>query len=314
MQSRSLGRSGVSVSALGFGTVSLGVDYGIAAPGAFARPSEQDAFDTLQHAIERGITLFDTAPAYGEAERLVGTALGGDERAIIATKVTVPRDAAGIPLRGSDLERHVEGSLIRSCEALRCRTLEIVQIHNATVDILADGGLLSALEAARGRGLLRHVGASVYSEAEGLAAIRSGRIECLQVAYNLLDQRMARRVFPEAKAAGVGIIIRSAFLKGALTERAAFLPPELAALRAAVERARDALGAEWSDLPRLALRFCLSADAASVVLLGGRNRDEVDAAVAAADEGALPEALLAIAEGLAIDDDALVNPSRWPAW
>ncbi|MCU1279436.1 MAG: oxidoreductase, aldo/keto reductase family [bacterium] len=311
---RPLGATGVQVSPVGFGTVSLGVDYGIAAPGAFGRPADEQAVAALRHAAGRGITFYDTAPAYGEAERLVGAALGDDDALVVATKLTVPKGADGTLLRDAELERAVNESLARSQAALRRSTLDVVQIHNATVALLqdGDGGVLAFLEAARARGIVRLVGASVYSEEEALAAIHSRRIQVLQVAYNLLDQRMARRVFPEAQAAGVGVVVRSAFLKGALTDKAVYLPAALAALREAVDRARTALGVDWAALPQVALRFCLSHPAVSTVLVGARTTAELDTALDAAEQGPLAAAALEAARAVAVDDDALVNPSRWP--
>ena len=90
MNYRPLGRSGLTVSSLSLGTVALGVDYGIAAPEAFGRPEEADAVRLIQAALDHGVTLIDTAPAYGESERIVGKAAGRDPRAIIATKVSPP--------------------------------------------------------------------------------------------------------------------------------------------------------------------------------------------------------------------------------
>ena len=293
---RTLGRTGLRVSSIGFGTVSLGVDYGIEAPGQFGRPSDAESIALLQRSFARGISLYDTAPAYGESERLLGAALHG--KAVVATKVTIGTD--------------VEASLDRSCALLERAQLELVQIHNATVDHLRDNELLDALARARARGRLRFIGASVYSEQEALAAIDSGRIDVLQVAYNLLDQRMAARVFPAAEAAGVGILVRSAFLKGALTEKAAHLPNALADLRRAAERARDTFGVDWVGLPQMALRFCLSQPAVSSVLFGARTADELDAAVASAEAGPLPSDLLARTASLALSDDSLLNPAKWP--
>jgi aryl-alcohol dehydrogenase-like predicted oxidoreductase len=293
--SRILGRTGLSVSPIGFGTVSLGVEYGIA-PGQFGRPPDDDSIALLRRAFDRGVTLYDTAPAYGESERLLGQAL--DQRAVIATKVTV----------GHDVAASVEESVAR----LMREHLDVVQIHNATVAILRGGRLLDTLEEARARGQLRHIGASVYTEEEALAAIESKRIDVLQVAYSLLDQRMAARVFPAAQAAGVGILVRSAFLKGALTEKAAHLPDSLAPLRAAAERALAVLGTDWAGLPQLALRFCLSHSAISSVLFGARTSAELDAALAAAQAGPLPPVLLREAASLALSDDNLLNPAKWP--
>ncbi len=293
---RNLGRTGLRVSSIGFGTVSLGLDYGIAAPGEFGRPPDEDSLALLRRAFSAGVTLYDTAPAYGESERLLGIALG--EGAVVATKVTIGDEVAQ--------------SLARSCSRLDRPQLDLVQIHNATVEILRGGRLLDGLEEARARGQLRFIGASVYSEEQALAAIESGRIDVLQVAFSLLDQRMAARVLPAAEAAGVGVLVRSAFLKGALTAKAAHLPPPLAPLQRAAERARDALGVDWAGLPQMALRFCLSHRAISTVLFGARTDGELDAALDAAQAGPLPPSLLEKTAALALSDDNLLNPSKWP--
>src|SRR6266850_5042565 len=71
---RQLGRTGLTVSALSLGTVSLGIDYGIRAPGDFGRPTENDAIKLVREALDRGITFIDTSPGYGDAERIVGLA------------------------------------------------------------------------------------------------------------------------------------------------------------------------------------------------------------------------------------------------
>ena len=301
---RPLGRTGITVSSVGFGTVSLGVDYGITAPGQFGRPQNDQSIALLRRAAAAGVSLYDTAPAYGESERIVGAALADDAACVFATKISPPT--------GADIRGAVASSLERSCAALRRERLDVVQIHNATVAILRDGALLDLLEEARTRGTVRFIGASVYSEEEALAAIECGRIDVLQVAYNLLDQRMAARVFPAAQRAGVALLVRSAFLKGALTEKAEHLPDALAEVRRAANRARELLGIDWSGLSRMAMRFCLSHPAVSTVLFGARTVEEVEATLSAAAAGPLPAAMLSQLSAIALTDDRLLNPAKWP--
>jgi aryl-alcohol dehydrogenase-like predicted oxidoreductase len=296
---RPLGRTGCSVSALSFGTVSLGVDYGINAPGDLGRPSEAEAIGLVQAAVERGITLIDTAPAYGDAERIIGRAVGRDPRIVIATKVN-PDD-------------RIQTSLESSLRALGRDALDIIQIHNATREMIHEGAITDALVDAKRRGLVRWLGASVYGEDDALAVVADGRFDVLQVAFNALDQRMAREVLRAALAAGVGVIARSAFLKGALTPKAQWLPDELAPLRSAAARARDLLaGGSWDELPAAAMRFCLSAPRIASVLMGARTIAEIDAAVAAEAAGPLDDAVMANAAKLAMTEERLLNPSYWP--
>jgi aryl-alcohol dehydrogenase-like predicted oxidoreductase len=129
---------------------------------------------------------------------------------------------------GPDLEAAVRISIARSRERLRRRSLDLVQIHNATPRSLAPGGVLDVLCALRREGEVGALGASVYGEEAALAAITSGDIDVLQVAVNVLDQRVLARVVPLARERGVGLIARSVFLKGVLTPKAEHLPARLA--------------------------------------------------------------------------------------
>jgi aryl-alcohol dehydrogenase-like predicted oxidoreductase len=303
---RALGRTGLTVSALSLGTASLGVDYGIAAPGEFGRPGEDDAIGLVHAAMAYGVTLIDTAPAYGDSERIVGRAAGRDPRAIIATKLHAPVGVATGRLT-------VIASLESSLRVLGRDVLDIVQIHNATRQMIDDGGVTDALLDAKRRGLVRILGASVYGEEAALAVIASGEYGVLQVAFNALDQRMAAAVLPAAEAAGIGVIVRSAFLKGALTPKAQWLPAALAPLREAAARARDVLaGGSWDRLPDAAMRFCLSVPHVSSVLAGPRTLAELDEAIAAEASGPLGDPILADAARLAMTDEHLLNPSHWP--
>jgi aryl-alcohol dehydrogenase-like predicted oxidoreductase len=133
----------------------------------------------------------------------------------------------------------------------------------------------------------------------------------LQLALSLLDQRMCSQVLPEAEEAGVGILTRSALLKGALTKRAQWLPESLRPVAEASARAVQGLHTSWDHLPAMALRFCLALPAAQTVLVGVRERAELDDCIAAEGDGPLPADLLRTARTLALDDEHLLNPTYW---
>jgi len=305
----SLGATDLRVSRLGVGTAAFGLDqYGIPAPGeGSVEPAESIA--NIHRAVEGGVNLFDTAPAYGCSEELLGKALADHKNCWIATKVPLPENIDEVS--HAELMHRVEESLDGSLRRLRRDVLDVVQIHNATVEILQQGKLVCCLERAREAGKLRYIGASVYGEEAALTAIRTGKIQVLQVALSLLDQRMCDKVIPEARAAGVGVLTRSVLLKGTLTKRAQWLPPSLQALSQASERAVSELGTCWEALPSMALRFCLSVDGVHCVLSGVRNSAEVEDCLAACAAGPIAPALLAKAYGLGLSDERLLNPSHW---
>ncbi|MGA2979184.1 MAG: aldo/keto reductase [Terriglobales bacterium] len=304
-----LGATDLRVSRLGVGTAAFGLDrYGIPTPGeGSVDPAASIA--NIHRAVEGGVNFFDTAPAYGRSEELLGKALADHKDCLVATKVPIPENIDEISQ--SELAHRVNESLDESLRKLRREVLDVVQIHNATVHVLQQGNVVSCLERAREAGKLRFIGASVYGEEAALAAIRTGKVQVLQVALSLLDQRMRDKVIPEAKAAGVGVLSRSVLLKGTLTKRAQWLPPSLLALSQASERAVRELGTSWESLPSMALRFCLSVDGVHCVLSGVRNSAEVEDCLAACAAGPIAPVLLAKAYGLALSDERLLNPSHW---
>ena len=304
-----LGATDLLVSRLGVGTAAFGLDrYGIPTPGEGC-VGVTEAIANIHRAIEGGVNFFDTAPAYGRSEELLGDALADHKDCLVATKVPIPENVDEIS--HSELTRRVNESLHESLRRLRRETIDVVQIHNAGVQVLRQGDMISCLEGAREAGKLRYIGASVYGEEAAMAAIRTGKIQVLQIALSLLDQRMRNKVIPEARAAGVGVLARSVLLKGTLTKRAQWLPPSLLALSQASERAVTELGTCWEALPGMALRFCLSVDGVNCVLSGVRNSAEVEDCLEACAAGPIAPALLAKAYGLGLDDERLLNPSHW---
>lgn len=304
---RTLGRTGLSVSALSLGTVALGVSYGIR--DADGQPSRADAIALLRAAVNAGINLFDTAPNYGAAESVLGEALGDHADAIFATKVTLP--APGSSFTDKELRASLEQSVDNSRKALRRDVIDILQVHNLSVEHAANPAIAAALDELRILGRVGFLGASVYTEDEALTALHAGWVDVLQVAYNVLDQRMATRVFDAASALNIGVLTRSAYLKGALTPRARLLPAQLDPLRTAVEDLAGALSLPLEAMPRAALEFCLGEERISSVLIGPSKLTELEQAVNDVDYERA-QATHRIGIPYALNNPALVDPRLWP--
>lgn len=308
---RPFGRTGWLVSQISLGTVELGLKYGIYRPDEPELPDESRGVKRLRQALEAGIDLIDTAPGYGRAEELAGHALSqlpDPERVRVATKVSLP------PPNVTDPAQEIRRSLDQSRRRLRRDRLDLVQIHNPSAADLTRSELLDPLLEARDRGWIEHLGASIYGTEAALAAIRAPELDAVQVAYNLLDRRMEREVFPLAAREGTAVLVRSALLKGVLTDRYRYLPEGLGALRRAAEAAWDWAEAIGEDLPRAAVRFCLSRPEVSSVLIGprpGPGLDEFLRAVELASAPPLAPEEVARAEPLALDDDGAIDPRSW---
>jgi aryl-alcohol dehydrogenase-like predicted oxidoreductase len=271
-----------------------------------------EATHLIHRAIDGGITFIDTASAYGRAEEVVGHALQNRrQQAVIATKINC-FDEQGQLRRGDALRQHMRDSLTASLRLLRTDYIDLLMLHSAPLTLLEDGVALDMLQQFKQEGYARTIGASTYGSEAPRRAIELG-VDALQVAYNVLDQRLADEIMPLAQANGVGIIVRSVFLKGALTPRAADLPPHLAPLRQqseAIEQYANSLTPPLSRI-ELALRFVLSQPLVTSALVGVRIEEELAAALQTAAAPFLSPDIMAHLAALRTDDPMLLDPSTW---
>ena len=210
MQTRSLGHSGLTVSAIGFGCMGLNFAYG---PGL----GKQEAVGLLREAFEAGVTFFDTAEAYGPFtnEMLVGEALAPiRDQVVIATKFGF-KDGdpqAGMDSRPETIRAVAEASLKR----LRTDRIDLFYQHRVDPQVPMEdvAGTVKELIA---EGKVRHFG---LSEA-GVQSIRRAHavqpVAALQSEYSLWWREPEKEVLPTCEALGIGFVPFSPLGKGFLT-------------------------------------------------------------------------------------------------
>ena len=316
MRYRMLGNTDLSVSELSLGTVALGMPYGMDAGSTEFRgaapPSDQEATRLVRYAIERGISFFDTARAYGRSEEILGPALTGQRsKVLIATKVA-GHDEAGNMYRGHELGKLMAESLHTSLKLLQTDYVDLLMLHSASTDLLRNSDAIDLLISFKTQGKARFIGASTYGAGAPQIAIAQG-VDALQVAYNVLDQRMADAVFPLAAEAGVGIIVRSVFLKGVLSSRAEFLPARLAILKAHSAEVKRAAAGLIPPLSRIeaALKFVLAQKNIATALVGVRDIAELETSLAIAGSPRWSDEIIEQFKRLRCDKAELLDPSEW---
>lgn len=215
LPTRTLGRSGLEVSALGLGCMGMSQSYGSG--------DEAESVATIHRALELGVTFLDTADVYGPHtnEELVGRALAGRrDEVVLATKFGIVRDPGG-PLRG------VRGdpSYVRECceASLRRLGTDVIDLyyqHRADPDVPIEDtvGAMAELVAA---GKVRHLGLSeVAPDTLGRAAA-THPIAALQSEWSLWSRDLEDEALPVARELGVGVVPYSplgrGFLTGAIT-------------------------------------------------------------------------------------------------
>ncbi|MBF0561641.1 MAG: aldo/keto reductase [Alphaproteobacteria bacterium] len=300
MQYRTLGRSGLTVSEIGFGAWGIG---GVTS-GATSYGAQDDAVSlaALDQAIVEGLTFFDTANVYGDgnSEVLIGKAIAGQrDKVVIATKAGFTTyDQA--PNYSPDWIRHsLEGSLTR----LGTSYVDLLQLHIPPLDLLRqDGSILDTLRGLVSEGQIRTFGLSVKGVDEGIAAITEFAVPVLQVNLNMLDIRaVTSSLFALAADRGTGIIARTplcfGFLTGTLTADSEFPADDHRStwprvqIRAWADGAAAALALvearPGQTAVNKALRYCLSYPEVSTVIPGLLTPEQVDEAAATSRLGPL---------------------------
>lgn len=288
-----LGRSGMDVSRIAFGTWQLGGDWG--------ETDETDAIRAIQHAYERGINFFDTAQGYGfgASEQLLAKALRGypRESVVIATK-------GGLrPLGGARVERDASAAWIRqgvddSLRALATDYVDLLQVHwpDPRTPFAETAGALAVLVAA---GKVRHVGVSNFDPGEMEEFSQTQPVETLQPPYSIFHRDIEATILPYTRAHDIGVLVYGplahGLLSGHLRVNTRFaegdwrshspdfqgdaLTRNLQAVAELEELANRELG---TPVSQLAVAWALANPAVHVAILGTRDAGHVDDAVAAA--------------------------------
>jgi len=306
MQYRELGRTGIRVSAIGFGGWAIGgAAEASGAPLGWGRTSDDESLAAIRRARELGVTLYDTADSYGfgRSESLLGIVLSRyRQEVVIATKVGVARSKSG-ELKKDFSRQHIFHAVDGSLKRLRTDYIDLYQMHNPTIEELRREEIQEAMERLQDAGKIRFWGVSVSTPEEGMEIMQRGWAHALQVLYNILNQAPAQALFPVAKEKGYGIIARVPLASGLLTGkfridslfasddvRQNFLTPRR--LQEAIERvdeAKSIIGGAAKNLAEGALRFVLADEAVSSTVPGARNPRQVEMNVAAAEGSLSPE-------------------------
>jgi aryl-alcohol dehydrogenase-like predicted oxidoreductase len=296
MRYRPLGQSGLTVSEIGFGTWGLGgTRHGAVAYGP---TDDAESLRALRRAFDLGVTFYDTSDLYGfgHSEELLGQAFASVRSEVVLTTKAGFLDAATQNFSPA----HLESALTASLRRLRTDRADVYLLHSPPLDLLrADDAGVRWLTDLKRRGLARAVGLSVRSPEDGLAALVEFDLDCLEVNFNLTDQRARENGLLEAcEDRGVGVIVRTplcfGFLTGAYAE-GTFAAGDHRGRWSAAQRRRwhdaHALfgGDSAASTPvQLALRFCLSYPGVSTLIPGMLNCEQVEENVAAGGPGPLP--------------------------
>ena len=313
MQFRTIGRTGVRISEIGFGCGNNAV--------LMVKASYAEQLKAVRHALDCGINFFDTAFAYGlgKSEENLGRILNEiGASPVISTKIRLDVDAAG----------DVKGATIRAVEAglerLNRDRVDFVQLHTRVTlergagkrfsltpkEVLGANGVVDGFKTVRDRGKVGHFGFSGLGDPKALhELIESGEFHGFQAYYNLLNPSAGYpvpqdfsalnygQIIDRAAAKGMGAFVIRILAAGALTSDPGAgggsssepLSPgsDYTHDLERAEKVKAALGVGGKDLTQAAIRFGLMNPKVSTVLVGFSNTAHIDEAVACSSAPAL---------------------------
>lgn len=286
---------------IGLGTVQFGLDYGVSNKGG--KTPVEEVKRIIEAAAQNNVRVIDTAALYGTSEDALGMALSAGHGFDIVTKtikfskVTIGVDDA------ASLEAAFAGSLSR----LKASSVYGLMMHDAD-DLFKDGGgrLYEKMVELKEAGLVKKIGASVYT-ANQIDRLLSGfSIDLVQLPVNVLDQRLIRSGhLAKLRSAGVEVHGRSAFLQGLLLMDPDGLAPFFDPVKEHLKRYHDFLKHEKISPVDGAIGFVTGLDEIDTVVCGVETKDQLLDILKAR-----PLSSPAF-ERFAISNELMLNPAKW---
>jgi aryl-alcohol dehydrogenase-like predicted oxidoreductase len=308
-----LGRSGLTVSRVCFGTWQFGGDWGAV--------ERDEAIAAVRTALDNDVTFFDTAQAYGfgDSEALLAEALGDDIRrddVVVATK-------GGLRQAGGGVERDAGAGFLRegveaSLRHLGVEAIDLYQVHwpDGQTPFEETG---AALEQLKAEGKIRHVGVSNFSPGQMEELSRTVDVETDQPPYSLFNRGIEAEVLPHCREHDVGVLVYGPLSHGLLSgsfdpstmaegdwrrDHEPFAGDNLERNLEAVERLRGFAEQRGCTLPQLAVAWVLAQPGVHVAIAGARRPAHV--------EGIAPAAEIDLSEDELAEIDELSGAAR--AW
>lgn len=308
MKYRTLGRTHLEVSEIGFGAWALG-------GGAWGNQKDRESLQTLHRAIELGVNFIDTAAGYGKgrSERVIARALSErQERIYVASKIhPMPGPWPPSPYCKAE-ERYPEDYLRKMVDErldnLVTERIDLLQLHTWTRTWNKDPGPLEVLKKLQAEGKIRYIGVSTPEPDQNsvIDLIRAGYLDTVQLVFNIFEQEPAAELLPTAAEHKVGVIVRVPFDEGSLTGKfntdtefasddfrsKYFAGDRLARTVARVKQIEQDIADTGLTMAQVALKFVLSQPAVSTVIPGIRNVRQAKMNAEVSDLPDLPDSLL----------------------
>lgn len=305
MHYRTLGKTGLQVSEIGYGAWGIGKTGWIGA-------NDDESLRALHKAIDLGLNFIDTALGYGDghSEQLIGSVIRERSETIyVATKIP-PKNfqwpaRAGVPAEETFPAEHIVASTEQSLRNLGLETIDVQQFHVWSDEWAGQGDWLEAVSKLKEQGKIRYFGVSIndYEPDNAIKLIETGVVDTVQVIYNIFEQSPEDRLLPACERHNVGVIVRVPLdeggLTGAITPETTFAEGDFRnnffrgsrkqEVFEHVQNIVSDLNITTDQVAETALRYILSHPAVSAVIPGMRSIRNVERNTRVGDGRGLPE-------------------------
>ena len=254
---------GVDISRFMLGTVQLGLDYGMA--NTTGKPSQEKAHEILQIAHDMGVTVLDTAAAYGTSEEVVGSYLKANNHNMLAISKFKLWSEDPVP----ELKKQIDTSreLLGKVDGYMFHDADQMRKHHKAVR--------ETLEEMKTTDKLAFLGSSVYT-AEDVEDFleQCPWLEAIQIPMNVLDTRIVQRgLLEELQKRGVAVFVRSVFLQGMLCMEKA--PEKFSFMQPSLDAINEVARAGGMTLPQMAVAYIRDLPGVTSLVLGCETPEQV---------------------------------------
>ncbi len=297
------------------GSVQLGLSYGVT--NRTGKPPRDTALRLVRRAANAGVSVFDTARSYGDAEERLGAALAGRRAVRTITKLDPLNDLAS-DATAEAVSAAVDQSVAESLAALRLNTLSCVLLHRAEQMTSHGGAIWRRLQDHLAEGTIQALGVSAQTPVEALAALCQTAVTHIQLPFNILDWRWRKAGVIAALEArpSVTVHVRSVFLQGVLTAGDPKIWPRISGVDAPATIAwlrQTAEAFRRDSVADLALAFARGQSWIDGVVVGQETEDQLDENLRLCSHPPVSVEDCAIIAAAAPHLPAtFLNPARWP--
>jgi len=304
----------MNISKITLGTAQLGLNYGISNIGG--KPDFETSLKLIKFSYKNGITSFDTAPIYGNSEKILGAfisseAIKANHKLTIISKLSTVNIKEKITFDA--VYKFIRHQIIQSLKNLKSKNISFYLIHNASDIFLKDGIVIECLDHIKNEGLINHIGISVYHPDEVKAALNFKEIDSIQIPINIFDQRCIKtNLLKELSKKNYKIFARSIFLQGLFFINPKNLPTNLELAKKPLKKIKKISNQYQISIAKLAFLFIRDIPEITSLVFGAEKIEQIKENLEMLKEPPIPcELSKLIMEEFENLPEKIINPSMW---